>query len=67
MGVLGGLPTTIEALHDSLPEMPEKGSKLTANEVSKLREWIAAGAPWPVEVTLKEKLDKIFARMAETA
>ena len=27
--------------------MPKKGTKLTATEVDKLRQWIADGAAWP--------------------
>ncbi|QIF05197.1 DUF1553 domain-containing protein [Roseimicrobium sp. ORNL1] len=46
----------LRSVSGSQPEMPKKGPKLTADEVSKLREWIAAGAPWPAEVTLKERL-----------
>lgn len=46
----------LQSVSGAEPEMPKKGPKLTADEVSKLREWIAAGAPWPAEITLKEKL-----------
>lgn len=42
--------------HDGQPpEMPEKGEPLTAKEAESLRDWIAAGAPWPEKLVLKEK------------
>lgn len=37
------------------PEMPEKGDPLTAAETAALKAWIAAGAPWPEGLVLKEK------------
>ncbi len=37
------------------PEMPKKGEPLTAEEAEALRSWIAAGAPWPDKLVLKEK------------
>ncbi|AMV20516.1 DUF1553 domain-containing protein [Planctomyces sp. SH-PL14] len=37
------------------PEMPEKGEPLTKAEAAVLRDWIAAGAPWPKQVVLQEK------------
>ncbi|WP_425613800.1 DUF1553 domain-containing protein [Anatilimnocola sp. NA78] len=37
------------------PEMPEKGEPLIAKEAAALQEWIAAGAPWPDKLVLKEK------------
>lgn len=37
------------------PEMPEKGEPLTPAEAQALREWIAAGAPWPQDFVLKEQ------------
>ena len=41
--------------HDGLePEMPEKGEPLTDAEAAALRDWIAAGAPWPEKLVLKE-------------
>lgn len=35
------------------PEMPAKGEPLSESERQALREWIAAGAPWPEGVVLK--------------
>jgi hypothetical protein len=36
------------------PEMPKKGAPLTAEEVERIRQWIADSAPWPEGVVLKE-------------
>ncbi|MCB1231469.1 MAG: DUF1549 domain-containing protein [Verrucomicrobiae bacterium] len=49
----------------SLPEddsdvMPPKGRLLHPQEIQKLREWIAAGAPFPKEVTLVAKNEEDF-------
>ncbi len=38
---------------DDPPEMPETGTPLTAEEAAALREWIAAGAPWPDGLVLR--------------
>ncbi|HSI64079.1 MAG TPA: DUF1553 domain-containing protein [Candidatus Saccharimonadia bacterium] len=46
----------LKAVSGDEPDMPKKGPKLTAGEVGKLREWITAGASWPADLTLKEKL-----------
>lgn len=37
------------------PEMPQKGTPLTAAEVEQLKQWIAAGSPWPDGLVLREK------------
>ena len=37
------------------PEMPKKAPPLSAPQVAALREWIAAGATWPADITLKDK------------
>ena len=37
------------------PEMPKDGPPLTAEEISAIRDWIAAGAAWPVGVTLTDR------------
>ena len=37
------------------PKMPKEGTPLTADQVSTLRSWIAAGATWPKEIIIKEK------------
>ena len=37
------------------PEMPQGGPALSADEVAKLREWMAAGAPWPADFVLTDK------------
>ena len=44
------------------PKMPKKGEALTPDETEALRAWIAAGAPWPEKLVLKEKAkaDKSF-------
>ena len=39
---------------DARPSMPKEGTPLTAEEVNLLREWIATGAVWPDQITLKE-------------
>lgn len=48
--------------HGQKPEMPKKGEPLTADETNTLRDWIAAGAPWPNGVKLKDaaRADKTF-------
>ncbi len=35
------------------PEMPQQGDPLTSEQVSLLRKWIDAGAPWPADLSLK--------------
>jgi hypothetical protein len=41
--------------HDGLrPEMPEKGAPLTVEEADAMRDWIAANAPWPENLVLRE-------------
>lgn len=35
--------------------MPKDGPPLTADEIQMLSQWIAAGAPWPMERVLKDK------------
>lgn len=37
------------------PEMPEKGEPLTAPETEALHAWIAANAPWPEKLVLRER------------
>ncbi len=37
------------------PEMPKNAPPLSAPQIATLREWIAAGAAWPVDVALKDK------------
>ncbi|MCB1236734.1 MAG: DUF1549 domain-containing protein [Verrucomicrobiae bacterium] len=49
----------------SLPEddsdvMPPKGRLLNKTEIEKLRKWIAAGAPWPDNLTLVAKNEEDF-------
>jgi mono/diheme cytochrome c family protein len=49
----------------SLPQddsdvMPPKGRLLHKHEIEKLRQWIAAGAPWPKDVTLVAKKEDDF-------
>jgi hypothetical protein len=43
------------ASEDERPEMPKEGAPLTATQRDTLRRWIAAGAPWPAELVLKER------------
>ena len=42
----------LEMVGGPTPRMPKQGPKLTAAETDDLRRWVAAGAPWPVGVTL---------------
>ncbi|WP_245958245.1 DUF1553 domain-containing protein [Roseimicrobium gellanilyticum] len=51
-----GASLLLQSVSGAEPEMPKKGPKLTADEVGKLREWITSGAPWPEEITIKERL-----------
>jgi hypothetical protein len=49
----------------SLPQddsdvMPPKGRLLHKHEIEKLRQWIAAGAPWPKDLTLVAKKEEDF-------
>ncbi|NBP89224.1 MAG: DUF1549 domain-containing protein, partial [Planctomycetia bacterium] len=37
------------------PEMPQKAEPLSAEAVAVIRNWIAAGADWPNDVTLEER------------
>lgn len=37
------------------PQMPKAGSPLSAKELTTLRDWIAAGAPWPAEIVVHER------------
>lgn len=37
------------------PLMPKKGAPLSAEEVALLRNWIAEGARWPVDIVVREK------------
>jgi mono/diheme cytochrome c family protein len=51
--IVKGKPGDSELLHRvSLPKedrdvMPNRGEKLSSQEIEKIRAWIAAGAPWP--------------------
>ncbi len=51
LAIVPGKPDTSELMRrisseDEDERMPPKGDGLSADEVAKLREWIAAGAPW---------------------
>ena len=35
--------------------MPPKGDPLTADQKAKIKQWIAAGAPWPQGVALRHR------------
>jgi mono/diheme cytochrome c family protein len=37
------------------PQMPKGGPPLSAKELAALRDWIAAGAPWPAEIVVHER------------
>jgi len=37
------------------PEMPEEGKPLTAEQVALIRTWIAEGATWPADITIRQK------------
>lgn len=45
---------------DDSDVMPPKGRTLTEGEIDKLRKWIAAGAPFPKDVTLVAKNEEDF-------
>lgn len=40
---------------DQRPQMPKEGPPLSAAERDLLRRWIAAGAPWPEDLALRER------------
>ena len=40
---------------DQRPAMPKEGNPLAAEEVARLRRWIAEGAKWPESVVIREK------------
>jgi hypothetical protein len=40
---------------ETRPRMPKSGKPLTEGEVAALRKWIADGAKWPANVTIKER------------
>ena len=44
----------LDAVSGDEPAMPKEGPPLTEAEVASIREWIAAGAPWPAEVELTD-------------
>lgn len=46
----------IKVISGDEPEMPKKGAKLSEAEVGTLRQWIAEGAFWPEDYTLKEAI-----------
>ena len=47
------LVTRIAAAKDSDEKMPPDGSRLSIEQVSKIRRWIDAGAPWPEGLVLQ--------------
>ena len=56
-GIVPGNPDAsllIEVVSGPKPEMPKKADPLSDAQVKILREWIAAGAPWPEERTLAD-------------
>ena len=44
----------LDAVSGDEPSMPKEGPPLTAAEVAAIRQWIAAGAPWPSDVELTD-------------
>src|SRR3954464_721772 len=44
----------LEMVSGDEPEMPQKGERLSAEQVASLRTWIEQGAHWPDGVTLKD-------------
>jgi mono/diheme cytochrome c family protein len=44
----------LEMVNGDKPEMPRGGRPLSSGEVAALRRWIAGGAHWPADLTLKE-------------
>ena len=49
--------------HDDI--MPPKGGPLAANEIDVLKRWVAAGAPWPQNLTLQYKTPEQRKALAE--
>jgi hypothetical protein len=44
----------LDYISGDAPEMPKKGEPLTKDEVTAIRQWIAAGAAWPKERVLQD-------------
>jgi mono/diheme cytochrome c family protein len=44
----------LDAISGEEPEMPKEGPPLTDAEVAAIRQWIAAGAPWPAGIELTD-------------
>jgi cytochrome c553 len=44
----------LDVISGAEPSMPKSGEPLTAAEVEAVRNWIAAGAPWPKDRTLRD-------------
>ncbi|MBL8850946.1 MAG: DUF1549 domain-containing protein, partial [Planctomycetaceae bacterium] len=44
----------IEVIAGDKPQMPESGDPLSPDQIAALRNWIAAGANWPADVTLHD-------------
>lgn len=44
----------VPTAHDA-PEMPQNKPPLSADQAAVVRRWIEAGAPWPMEIMLKER------------
>jgi mono/diheme cytochrome c family protein/cytochrome c553 len=45
----------LDYISGETPEMPKAGPPLAMNEVAAVRDWIAAGAPWPAGLTLHDR------------
>ncbi len=45
----------IDMVSGDKPEMPQKAPPLSQHEIESLRRWIAAGAPWPDGLALKDR------------
>jgi endonuclease YncB( thermonuclease family) len=46
----------VKYISGNAPAMPKEGDRLPPQYVETIRRWIDAGAPWPTDVTLTEKL-----------
>ncbi len=48
----------LEMVSGEKPKMPKKAAPLSREQVAVLRKWIGQGAPWPRDMTLRERKDK---------
>ena len=45
----------IEMISGDRPEMPQKDKPLSTTEIEGIRAWIQRGAPWPADLTLRDR------------